>query len=465
MIMSAHQINTLSKQGTDAIFNVASILDSSRAVSRSLARTERFASQYIVLQSPDVYQQFQSQYLLLNNHLTHDFKAIEDPIFNDTRAQLISGLASFNQQLSVTENKQISLDNAQQQFAQLTKLSQHLAERADLLIGEQAKLVNQSAEKIKGTLLNSLVVIPFVLILAAIFTILITRPLKQLTRQINQLEKGRFEQHIRAKGSLEVVEIANALELMRARLQALELQKSSFIRHISHELKTPLAAIREGTELIYDHSVGKLNSEQQEITEIIRLNVTRLQQLIEDLLNFNIVLDSTSLQDRETINIEEEIDKAIDLRKLDFKVKNIEIIRLSSPIKFACNRKQLSVILDNLLSNAIKFSPKDGKITIDVSSEHHRLNIAIEDQGPGIQESDRQKIFEAFYQGNDFKQDKIKSSGLGLTIVKELLLRLNGTINVVSQTSAPTMTRFCVSLPLILTSEAKFSDLTKEQIA
>ena len=71
-----------------------------------------------------------------------------------------------------------------------------------------------------------------------------------------------------------VKEINEALNSMGNRLHALELQKSSFIRHISHELKTPLAAIREGTELLYDNSVGSLNNDQQEITKIIR-NSTR----------------------------------------------------------------------------------------------------------------------------------------------------------------------------------------------
>ncbi|HBY86358.1 MAG TPA: two-component sensor histidine kinase, partial [Colwellia sp.] len=161
--------------------------------------------------------------------------------------------------------------------------------------------------------------------------------------------------------------IADALENMRQRLHALELQKSSFIRHISHELKTPLAAIREGTELIYDNSVGPLNDDQQEICDIIRVSVNRLQRLIEDLLDFNIVLDSTSLHGLEKISLSELISDACNVRKLDIKSKNLTMKCNNSPYFIYSNSKQLSVILDNILSNAIKYSPVDGDITITYS--------------------------------------------------------------------------------------------------
>ena len=466
MLFSAHQVNTLSKQGTEAIFNVADILDNSRALSRSLARTERFAKQFIILQSPDVYQQYQTQYQALMNRLTSHYSALDDQEFLLIANQIVELLTKIDQQLTDLSQSSTALERIQKLFNQATLLNQQLSEKADKLIDLQAAYVNRSAENIEKTLLQSLVVIPIVLLLAAFFTVLIARPLKQLTRQIEHLKQGQFTHKIRAQGSLEVKDIANALELMRARLQTLELQKSSFIRHISHELKTPLAAIREGTELLYDHSVGQLNNDQQEITEIIRESVNRLQQLIEDLLDFNIVLDSTSLQDKELVNIKDEIEQAVTLRKLDIKRKNIEIVSSFAPISMQCNRKQLSVILDNLLSNAIKFSPTNGIINVDVSHTHQQLKISIQDHGPGIGKSHRQKVFDAFYQAHSTEKGQIKSSGLGLTIVKELLLRLNGDIELFSQTEAPSFTRFDVYLPLQdITETAKLPTEQEREIA
>ncbi|WP_334313343.1 sensor histidine kinase [Psychrosphaera algicola] len=180
-----------------------------------------------------------------------------------------------------------------------------------------------------------------------------------------------------------MVEIAEALELMRCRLHELELQKSSFIRHISHELKTPLAAIREGTELIYDNSVGELNQAQQEITDIIRLSVSRLQMLIEDLLDFNIVLDSTSLQDTQFVDINKLVEECLELRRLDINRKKLTVQTQINSVALQCNSKQLNVVVDNLLSNAIKFSPSNGVIKIKASNEEDRLVFSMTDQGPG----------------------------------------------------------------------------------
>jgi len=235
--------------------------------------------------------------------------------------------------------------------------------------------------------------------------------------------------------------------------QALELQKSSFIRHISHELKTPLAAIREGTELLYDNSVGELNAEQQEISHIIKDSVFRLQKHIEDLLDFNIVLDSTSLQDSESMAIDEVISQVLAERKLDIKRKKIILNQTIGNVFIVSNRKQIAVILDNILSNAIKYSPDGGTIEISTALANQQLQILINDQGVGILPEEQDKIFDAFYQGTPPKNSAIKGSGLGLTIVKELLLRLNGNIELISPQGNQTGTHMKITLPRALRQE------------
>ena len=261
------------------------------------------------------------------------------------------------------------------------------------------------------------------LIIGGVFIYLITTPLKLLIAKIQSLEQGDFEKEIKIKGSPEIREIADALEIMRLRLHALELQKSSFIRHISHELKTPLAAIREGTELLYDNSVGKLNDEQQEICYIIKDSVNRLQRLIEDLLNFNIILDSTSLQDSEKIVLKTLLNSVITDHKLDIKRKKLEIVQVIEEVIIYSNAKQLKVVLDNILSNAIKYSSDYGTISIFSEFKNKQLQLSIVDNGPGINSDTQEKIFDAFYQGPAPENSQIKGSGLGLTIVKELLMR------------------------------------------
>lgn len=446
-LYSANQVNNLSQQGTTAIFNVAELVENNRKLSQTLTRLERFASQYVVLKEQELLTQYVKEKQELKNLLSKEFSRYSDEQFILLIEQFTHKVSEIDTLIQSTAADSLNLDALQSLFKQLAQVNQQLSLHTNEVINQQANDMEASANQVKRTMLFSLLIIPITLLIAGVFIVLITLPLKVLLGKIKLLEKGDFQQPITVDGSIEIEEIADALETMRSRLHALELQKSSFIRHISHELKTPLAAIREGTELIYDKSVGPLNNDQQEITHIIRTSVNRLQRLIEDLLDFNIVLDSTSLQDAEVIQLTTEIERALTLRVLDVKRKQLNINMDVGKISLQCNSKQLSVILDNLFSNAIKFSPDKGTITIRAWVEQHTLQLTITDQGAGIAPSLHNKIFDAFYQGPTEHNSQIKSSGLGLTIVKELLMRLNGTISIDSNTAPPSFTTFKIKLP------------------
>lgn len=433
LIYSAIQVNQMSKQATQTIFSVAALTTANRELNEKQLKLERFASQYIVLKEAELKTNYlvqESQIIkIVNSKLT---------IYND------DVLSRYSQDFSIIISKiheliinrtieDNSLEVVHLYFVALAKVSQNINQRSIELINIQANQIKLTAEQVSSTMLMSLLIIPATFIIAGLFIFLITSPLKLLIEKIQSLEQGDFENKIVLKGSPEITEIADALEMMRLRLHALELQKSSFIRHISHELKTPLAAIREGTELLYDNSVGKLNDEQQEVCHIIKASVNRLQRLIEDLLDFNIVLDSTSLQDSEEISLQSLLNNVLADHKLDIKRKNITVNQTLDNIFIHSNGKQLKVILDNILSNAIKYSPDNSAIEISNTFEGQQLQLSIIDYGLGISPDIKDKVFDAFYQGPAPENSQIKGSGLGLTIVKELLMRLNGDINIVNQ--------------------------------
>jgi len=471
LLFSANKLNKLAQQSTQSIYYVAQLSQLSNKLGDALANTERSASQYLVLKDADLYKAYNEQQYKLS-------KLIEQALTNQQDNKLILLLTSLKthdaqikQNISAVANnltnssayeeypnkKTIELSKLQQQFKQLITIKEKIKQRSNIIINKQAKNIDHFAKQTSDNLINSLFSIPITLLIAVIFILLITRPLKRLINKINTLEQGNFQEKISLDGTSEVIAIAEALETMRQRLHSLELQKSSFIRHISHELKTPLAAIREGTELIYDHSVGSLNDDQQEICKIIKTSVNRLQRLIEDLLDFNIVLDSTSLLKAENISFNNLLDKVIEQRKLEIKRKKLVLNFHGSPLSLYCNAKQLSVILDNLLSNAIKYAPVASSITIKQLNKGDRLTISIIDKGPGISPAQQAQVFDAFYQGTPPENSQIKGSGLGLTIVKELVMRLHGHIKIESKieskvegkkdNSAKLGTNITVSLP------------------
>lgn len=455
LLYSVNQVNALANQGTRAVFNVAELNLANRQLTLTRTKLERVASQYIILQDKDLLSSYQQQANLLTNDIIVLLKKQEDAPLNASTELLVDNISQISRYLVNTSLSELNIEQIKSLFQELQRANQEVILRSDELIRTQANSIQSNAQHINTTMLQSLIIIPITLFISGFFIMLITRPMKVLSRKIKRLEQGEFEQRIDIEGAPEIREIGDALELMRTRLHALELQKSSFIRHISHELKTPLAAIREGTELIYDNSVGKLNDDQQEIVNIIKHSVTRLQRLIEDLLDFNIVLDSTSLQDRQSIHINEIINEVLEQHKLDIKRKSITIHRDIQAITLVSNFKQLSVILDNLLSNAIKFSPINGNINIVCWLFKSDVLISVQDEGIGISHDLNDKIFDAFYQGPDPQNVNMKGSGLGLTIVKELLMRLNGSIVVNNESSSQdakflpnlTGTTFTISLP------------------
>ena len=459
LLYSANQVNELSKQGTNAIFTVAELINTNQKISNTLKKMERYASQYIVLQEFELMEKYiDEQKLLLKTNkvlIQHEDSEITKlaTLFDKTLQQVHLRIISQNSEVTNIDSPEtlLSLEALQAQFKRLITVNEQVNARSRNFINHKAQEIKGATTQVSHTLLQSLFIIPVSLIIAALFIMLINNPLKQLIIKIQRFQRGTFEQEASRddeviSGFIEIKEINDALNNMRNRLHALELQKSSFIRHISHELKTPLAAIREGTELIYDNSVGSLNSDQQEVINIIRTSTTRLQKLIEELLDFNIVLDSTSLQDKESINLSELIEQVLTDRTLDIKRKNIIIEKGYSNTVIESNAKQLIVIIDNLLSNAIKYSPDSGVVKIAVECHQSHLLFSISDQGEGIKLEHQEKVFDAFYQGPSPKDYNIKSSGLGLTIVKELLMRLNGDITFVSRTQPPSGTTMKITL-------------------
>lgn len=471
LLFSAQKLNKLAKQSTQSIYYVAQLSQLSNKLGDALANTERSASQYLVLKDADLYNAYSEQQQklakLINQALTNqqDDKLIQlltslkthDAQIKQNISEVASQLANNlthntngnkNHSDELPSKKTLELSKLQQQFKQLIIIKEKIKKHSNVIINKQAKNIDHFAKQTSDNLINSLFSIPITLLIAVIFILLITRPLKRLINKINTLEQGNFQEKISLDGTTEVIAIAEALETMRQRLHSLELQKTSFIRHISHELKTPLAAIREGTELIYDHSVGSLNDDQQEICKIIKTSVNRLQRLIEDLLDFNIVLDSTSLIKAENISFNNLIDNVIEQRKLEIKRKKLTLNFHGSPLSLSCNAKQLNVILDNLLSNAIKYAPVASSITIKQVNKGDRLAISIIDKGPGMSQAQQAQVFDAFFQGTPPENSQIKGSGLGLTIVKELVMRLQGDIQIKSNNNpAEQGTIITVTLP------------------
>jgi Osmosensitive K+ channel histidine kinase len=233
------------------------------------------------------------------------------------------------------------------------------------------------------------------------------------------------------RGPSDLVDLGRQLEWLRMRLLELAQERNRFLRHMSHELKTPLANIREGTELLVDGAVGELDSAQREVVTILRDNGIRLQQLIENLLSFSAWQARHSGLEIAEFRLRALVKSALETHRLTLAAQRVHLDLKVQDIELRADRAKLKLILDNLLSNALKYSPQGGTIFIHARAEKDLLVLDVADTGPGISKDERGAIFEAFYSGRAPASGHLKGTGIGLSVVNEFVQAHGGSIEIV----------------------------------
>ena len=194
-----------------------------------------------------------------------------------------------------------------------------------------------------------------------------------MDQAIRRLGAGDFLWPIRVTGPKDLQYLGERLDWLRGRLLALEQGKQQFIRHVSHELKTPLATIHEGSGLLADEVVGTLNREQADIVRILVNNTRKLEGLIESLIHYSQANAHPSTLRREYFDAAAVISAVIEDSQIRLRAKSISLRPAMRPVRMYGNPEQFRTIVDNLLSNSIKYSPEGGEIRIGlwISGDHH----------------------------------------------------------------------------------------------
>ena len=173
-------------------------------------------------------------------------------------------------------------------YPQMSDLASKISNHVSGQIDHELTALQEATQLAQQNLFwQTLLLVPMTLAVVGVFTYLFGRPIRAIDRSINELGRGTFSRPIAIRGPADLERLAAQLEWLRVRLLELAQEKNRFLRHMSHELKTPLANIREGTELLMDGAVGELQSAQREVTAILRENGMKLQRLIENLLSFS----------------------------------------------------------------------------------------------------------------------------------------------------------------------------------
>jgi signal transduction histidine kinase len=205
--------------------------------------------------------------------------------------------------------------------------------------------------------------------------------------------------------------------------------KSQFMSIVSHELRVPLASIKESIAIVSDGLAGKINKEQRNCLDIARRNIDRLNKLIGDILDLHKLEAGKMNFEIQDNNINEIAKEAYDTMLPSAKGKGIDLIlELDGSLPMLrFDRDKITQLLSNLVNNAIKFT-KEGHVIITTSKRDNTIQVSISDTGCGIKKEDLPKLFHEFVQLETNGVQKTRGTGLGLAISKEIITRHNGEI-------------------------------------
>jgi two-component system, NtrC family, sensor histidine kinase GlrK len=332
-------------------------------------------------------------------------------------------------------------------FPQLSDAASNVSDRISLQIDHETASLEAATQHAQQNLVwQTLLLVPMTLAVVGVFTYLFGRPIRAIDRAISELGRGTFSRPIAIRGPADLERLAAQLEWLRGRLLDLAQEKNRFLRHMSHELKTPLANIREGTELLMDGAVGELQSGQREVTAILRENGMKLQRLIENLLSFSAWQAKSVGLEISEFKLRPLIKSVLENQQLTLVAQRVRLDVQVEDLTPLADRSKVRLILDNLLSNAVKFTPRGGTISLHARAEREQLLLDVMDSGPGIPADERNRIFEAFYQGKTPQGGHVKGTGIGLSVVTEFVNAHGGSIEILESKAGGA--HFRVRLPL-----------------
>jgi PAS domain S-box-containing protein len=225
---------------------------------------------------------------------------------------------------------------------------------------------------------------------------------------------------------------SHRVELMRkaTELEAASRAKSEFLANMSHELRTPLNAVIGFSELMLDGIPGEINDEQRECVNNILDSGQHLLSLINDVLDLSKVESGRIELKRQNLDIADIISGVVQIMKpvLDKNRQEIEVNVMQGLPKVRGDKNRLEQILLNLLSNASKFTEQGGRMRIHVGREGDYCQVAVIDTGIGIKKEDQEHIFEAFIQGETLLDRNKQGTGLGLTLTRQFVETMGGSI-------------------------------------
>ncbi len=445
---SAWHSERLAERSRSAVFNASQAARASRTLVNRIGSLERLATLDAPGLDPDLgrvhasFRQVAQELLQL-------------PLEDDQRTALKKTMdqeQALYERLVVPKGPTRTAASRNAERREVVALAGDLADNASEMLAISTRVADREVMRLRAdaeTVQRQLVLLVIfstavALALALALTRHIARPIAELDAAIRQLGGADFEQPIAVRGPEDLKTLGERLDWLRRRLVELEDEKNRFLRHLSHELKTPLTALREGAELLHDEVGGPLSGSQRSVVAIMKDNSIKLQRLIEELLDYQRALHAVAALAPRKLALDTLVREVARGHELAAQAKGQRLDLELERVHVNADPEKLRSIVDNLIGNAVKFTPAGGSVAVLARSSGDEAVIDVIDSGPGVPAEERESIFDSFFRGRAKASTRVEGSGLGLAIAREFVEAHGGKISVLAEERGA---HFRVALP------------------
>ncbi|WP_218179313.1 sensor histidine kinase [Hydrogenophaga aromaticivorans] len=419
-VRTLFSLDTIMAQSRESTTQAIALSTAAQSLSERSLTMERAARQALVLGDRQLRQRFEEA----AGHARDILRRLESnelpPEFSRQWLQQLSDVEAL-----LDGSPETALDRERavaRAFRELDGHSAAIAQQVQAIIGNRNDALQDRVEKSRRQLTQQVLgSIALAAVMALGFGVWLARPFQRLEKAIVGLGENRLDLPIDIPGPPDVRRVSQQLEWLRLRLTELDADKARFLRHVSHELKTPLASLHEGVAVLGDGVAGPLSPSQAEVVSILQHNTQLLQHQIEALLRFNAAAFEARQLKREPTDLLALVEDQIEAQRLRWQSHQLNVRAEGPSMVLPVDREKVASAIGNLLSNAIRFSPQGGLVRLVLQDDAGRACLDVIDQGPGVAEADRDRVFEPFYRGERQPTDTVRGTGIGLSIVHEYI--------------------------------------------
>ena len=339
------------------------------------------------------------------------------------------GLNKNNSQITNLMNKAMNSNNPTSNIKLINSVSDTKALLSGIRVDDGYVFVYSNLEDLDGAnivLRGQLIYITIIIIVLACFisyflSIKITKPITNITRKAKEIGEGRYDIEFERSDVLEIDELANTLNHMEKDLSKIDELRRDLMANVSHDLKTPLTMIRAYAEMVRDISYKDKDKMDKDLNIIIE-ETERLNVLVNDILDLSKMqadADTLTIEKFDLVQVVHEVMKRYEILKTteDYQF----IVALPDKAMVKADRSKIMQVIYNLVNNAINYTGDDKLVYITLTESKKEYLFEVRDTGKGIKKEEIPYIWDKYYKKDKKHQRNVVSTGIGLSIVKEIL--------------------------------------------